>query len=498
MSRLLENKKYLLKTLKIATLLYNSGKYDDCLKYIEKISYSAWYNFAGYYTLNHFESIIRNIAAKSLHFKDQIISEKEDTTLHIFSEINQVGGHTKLLFNWIENDRDSKHYLLSTWQDAKEITDIATSYNCNIDDRLYTFNKESNHLSKAQKIIDILAEKNFSRIVLHIHPHDAIPSLVFSSDRLTSPVFFLNHAEHTYWLGAPVIDYLLQIRESNIKKDSKNRNIPVEDQFFLPIPVDESFSLNKKEKETFNILSIGRESKYEPNAEYNFYEAALNIVKEFDHVVFTIVGISQNNPNRKIYEHDRLVFVEPTRDIKGFIENTDLYLEGFPVPSFTSLLEPAMAGIPFVLHYNPSDIYKVFEEDRENGIFYPENLENWHETVGKMISDESYRREINTKQESYLKNNFSLQAWKNKLKNCKENTKNKTHKVRAIPQNETYVEGTDEKIVSLIEIKNVNHYTFTENLGIVSKLKVVALSFDNPSWVKVLSKKRTLGYLLGK
>src|SRR5690606_28996791 len=105
----------------------------------------------------------------------------------------------------------------------------------------------------------------FSRIVLHVHPNDIIPSLIFSSEKLKSPVFFVNHAEHTYWLGASVIDFLLQIREFNIQKDLKNRNIPIKNQFFLPIPVNESYKVIKQEKKTFNILSIGRENKYEPN-----------------------------------------------------------------------------------------------------------------------------------------------------------------------------------------------------------------------------------------
>lgn len=500
MSRLLENKKYLLKTLKIATLLYNSGQYDDCLKYIEKISYSAWYNFGGYYTLNGFESIIRKISLKKLNFESQIAPPaQEDKTLHIFSEINKVGGHSKLMFNWIENDQNSKHFLLSTWQNALEVSEVASSYKCPIDkNNLYTFEQNIEPLNKAQKIVDILRTNYFNRIVLHVHPNDIIPSLIFSSEKLESPVFFVNHAEHTYWLGASVIDFLLQIREFNIQKDFKNRNIPIKNQFFLPIPVNESYKVIKQEKKTFNILSIGRENKYEPNNEYNFYEAALKVVRDHENVVFTIVGISKNNPHKKYYQHDRLVYVEPTPNIKAFIENADLYVEGFPIPSFTSLLEPAIAGVPFILQYNSPGVNRLFDEAFNNGIYYPKNLNEWHTIISKTISNEEYRKDISNKQFSYLKSNYSLQAWKSKLKYIKDYTKNKKHNVNHLSHHENFVDGKDEELVSIMGIKNIDHYTFTENLGILSKLKVVALSFDNPSWVKVLSKKRTLGYLLGK
>ncbi|RXM40027.1 hypothetical protein BOQ62_08190 [Chryseobacterium sp. CH21] len=106
MSRLLENKKYFLKTLKIAKLLFDEKKFNDCLIYIEKISYSAWYNFPGYYTSNCFESIIRKIALKSLDFENVNIQDTtEDKTLHLFSEINSIGGHSKLIFSWMENDK---------------------------------------------------------------------------------------------------------------------------------------------------------------------------------------------------------------------------------------------------------------------------------------------------------------------------------------------------------------------------------------------------------
>lgn len=499
MSRLLENKKFFLKTLKIAKLLFDEKKFNDCLMYIEKISYSAWYNFPGYYTSNCFESIIRNIALESLDFENVSIQDTtEDKTLHLFSEISSIGGHSKLIFSWIENDKNSKHYLMSTWQNFQEISEIAGSYQYKIDNNVFTYDQKLSIIEKSQKIVDTLKENNFSRIILHIHPHDVIPSMIFSSNKLKSPVFFLNHAEHTYWLGVPVTDFLLQIRESNILKDSKNRNIPVQDQFFLPIPVDESYSLKKTEKNTFNIISIGRESKYEPNQEYNFYQEALKIVKKFEHVVFTIIGIELNNPNRKIYSHERLIFIHPTRDINQYIENADLYLEGFPIPSFTSLLEPAMAGVPFIMHYNPASVYKVFEDNKEKGIFYPKDLKSWEREVEKMITDENYRNLINNLQVKYLREKYSSQGWSMKLEEIKSFSKDKNHIVRPIPSKEKYRDGRDEELVSVIETKTTNHYSYTKSLGFFSKLKVIVLSFDNPSWVEILPWKQTIKYLFNR
>ncbi|WP_454048095.1 hypothetical protein [Chryseobacterium sp. Marseille-Q8038] len=501
MSRLLENKKYFLKTLKIAKLLFSEKKYNDCLMYIEKISYSAWYNFPGYYTSNCFESIIRKIALTSLDFDHQENhTHTQDTTLHLFSEISSIGGHSKLIFSWMENDKTSKHYLMSNWQNFQEVSEIAESYQYKINNNLFVYDQKLSIIQKAQKIVDTLKKNHFSRIVLHIHPHDVIPSMIFSSKKIKSPVFFLNHAEHTYWLGAPVTDFLLQIRESNILKDSKNRNIPVQDQFFLPIPVDESYSLKKTEKNTFNIISISRESKYEPNQDYNFYQEALKIVRKFDHVIFTIVGIASNNPNRKIYQHERLIFIHPTRDINQYIENADLYLEGFPIPSFTSLLEPAMAGVPFVLHYNPASVYKVFDDNKEKGIFYPKDLKSWELEVDRMITDERYNNLISKLQLTYLQENYSSQGWNLKLAKIKDSCKNKQHNIRTISNEneEKYVDGRDEELVSVIESKPTNHYSYTNRLGFFSKLKVIALSFDNPSWVEILPWKQTIKYLFNK
>lgn len=500
MSRLLENKKYFLKTLKIAKLLYNEKKYNECLLYIEKVSYSSWYNFPGYYISNCFESIIRNIALKSLKFQKPTFQKSEqDKTLHIFSEISRIGGHSKLIFSWIENDKNSKHYLMSTWQNSQEIADIVSFYNYTIENNLFVYDQNLSITEKAQKIVETLEDNSFTRIVLHIHPHDVIPSMVFSSDILKTPILFLNHAEHTYWLGAPVIDFLLQIRESNIIKDSNNRNIPVERQFFLPIPVDESYEIKKlSNKDTFDIISIGRASKYEPNDEYNFYEAALKIVKKFDHVVFTIIGINPNNPNRKLYQHERLILIPPTREITQYIENADLYVEGFPIPSFTSLLEPALAGIPFVLHYDPASIYKVFEDNTEKGIFYSKNLESWEYEMEKMVSDENYRNHISSLQLHYLKENYSSQGWNVKLDHIKSAIKLKEHTIRPILHDEKYVNGRDEELVSIIEIKPTAHYSYTERLSLLSRLKVIVLSFGNPPWVKKLSKKQTIKYLFNR
>lgn len=497
MSRLEDNKKYFLKMLTISKLLYKKSSPNICLQYIEKMSYSAWHNFTGYYTSNLLEYFIRKISLQSLKFPENVsIKNEKDSTLHIFSEISEIGGHSKLIFTWIENDVESKHFLLSTRQRQDEIIRIAKSYNYSIANNLFTFEDKEGIIDKAQSIINLLQTNVFNRVILHIHPNDVIPSMVFSSEKITVPIFFLNHAEHTFWLGAPIIDFLLQIRESNIQKDFQNRGIPKEQQFFLPICVDEIYTRKRKKTNIFNILSIGREVKYEPNKEYNFFSSAIKILEKFEHVVFTIIGIATNSPIRNIYKHERLIFVHPTRELKDYIEKTDLYLEGFPIPSFMSLLEPAIAGIPFVLHYNPASIYKIFENNIKNGIFYPENFEKWYQEVEKMIEDERYREHTNTLQFNYLKENYSSDAWRKKLKEIKEITKHKKHKIRSIKNYEKCYNNRDEQLVSVIETKKIEHYKYTFQLGFISRLWVIILSINNPIWVKTLSKKQTIKYLL--
>lgn len=135
-----------------------------------------------------------------------------------------------------------------------------------------------------------------------------------------------------------------------------------------------------------------------------------------------------------------------------------------------------MAGVPFVLHYDPASVYKIFDDNKEKGIFYPEDQKEWEFEVEKMITDEEYRKTINRLQLTYLQENYSSQGWNIKLQNIKNLSKNKHHTIRSISNEEKYIEGRDEELVSVIESKLTNHYSYTNRLGFLSKLKVIELS----------------------
>lgn len=115
-----------------------------------------------------------------------------------------------------------------------------------------------------------------------------------------------------------------------------------------------------------------------------------------------------------------------------------------------------------------------------------------------MITDEEYRKTINRLQLTYLQENYSSQGWNIKLQNIKNLSKNKHHTIRSISNEEKYIEGRDEELVSVIESKLTNHYSYTNRLGFLSKLKVIELSLNNPAWVEILPLKQTIKYLFNR
>jgi len=492
MSIILENNKYFKKSLEIVKTLYNKKLYEDCINKIEKSAEFAWFNFSGYYRSNYLENILNKIGSEIIYSKDKIISKSKNQDfeiLHISSELSSTGGHSKLLFNWIDNDTDSKHTIVSTRQTVNDLNNIIKN-NIKSTESVNLFSVYSDSKIDSAKELNQLLFKGYDLIILHTHPDDVIINLVLSNPNLEIPVYMVNHADHVFWLGASVIDVLLQIRESNIKVDTIRRQIS--QQFFLPIPIENQEIKNiDEDSEIINILSTGSYYKYLPNEEYNFLEEMFKIASRYDNVKINIVGISSDSDYALKYTHDRIIYHGLlSHEMLNEIENkSDIYIEGFPMPSFTALLKPALKKIPFQLHYNASEVFSLFIDSENDYIIYPKNVEDWRSNIYQLIEDKSYRCNVTENQYRYVKDRYELIHWKNKIYQLYLNSKKLSHQINKF-NDDVFLDGRNEEIVSILDHGGlqIKHFGFTENLNFINKLKVAFYS---------LNKNRNIDYTPG-
>lgn len=500
MSVLENNKKYLAKRIKTAQALYKKGLHEDCVNYIEFTAAFAWLNFSGFYKLHSLEKILIAIGKTLEPFPNKIpkISRTEKSILHICTGVKKVGGHSALLFNWIRLDSVNKHTLIATAQDPKDVEDVALSYNEKNDANLIAL-KNQPKLQKALELKHYIANGDYDYIILHTNPNDAIPLLALSDENIKTPVLLLNHADHTFWLGAAITDILIQIRESNISLDKQRRNI--DDQSVLPIPLKSpDFIKNYDEdndKNPVNILSTGSLYKYTPNENYNFYKEILAIAEKHLNVKINIVGVDKNSALAKQYQHSRIEYlgVLNPEELNEVENRMDIFIEGFPLPSFTALLQVAQKKIPFVLHYDPLSSLKLFNDNKNNGIIYPENKQEWRDLVSNLIEDFSFRKETAEKQYDLVEKLYSENAWKGLLHQIYQKADSKQHRIGNFTSDH-YYHTENEMMLSKIDSFMISHFKHTENLGFLQKIKLLSQVYPKNKNVKyALSNTQIFNYI---
>lgn len=491
------NQQYFNSCLETVKSLYDNQLYNDCAEYLKKLSFFAWLNFSGYYKNSSLELYLNLLGKHISPFVNEKLKEKKDyfSVLHICSQVYKTGGHSKLLYNWIKNDQKSHHALLSIRQPIDELREVSESY-LEKDNQLDLLSVNAENLLKSSQLLREVLYNNYDLIVLHIHPDEVVTNIALSDTNIPTPVSYLNHADHVYWNGVTISDIIIQIRESNISFDSERRDITCK-QVFLPIPITEQGSTSIDEHSaSINILTTGTYYKYLPNEKYDFLKEAELIVTRHPHVLIHIVGINEQSEYAQKHQHPQLIFhgtISP-EELQSLEQKTDIYLEGFPTPSFTALLQPAMKGIPFVLHYQPLELFKLFVENDSDCIVYPKSVQDWHLLVDRLISNKSEREAYAQKQYNIIRNNFHIDSWRTKLNELYDLVNLTTHKIHDLKEDKSW-EGENEKFLVTTHKYTIQHYLHTENLPLADKVKVIkkaSLKNDNVSY---LGKKALLNYL---
>jgi hypothetical protein len=218
-------------------------------------------------------------------------------------------------------------------------------------------------LERAGRLREI-ACRRADAVVLHAHMDDPIPILAFAVEN-TPPVLLVNHADHVFWLGASVADLVTEIRLSGQELSRCCRGI--EGSIYLPIPLEETESgsgdggrsLDRRKsvrqrlgipQEAVVFLTIAGKHKYTPLNNYGFISVAQNLLERCPGAYLIAVGPSSEGPwaAASAKTGGRMIALGIKEVVSPFHAAADVYLEGFPFGSLTSLLEAALAGLPCV------------------------------------------------------------------------------------------------------------------------------------------------------
>jgi hypothetical protein len=281
--------------------------------------------------------------------------------LHVFSETLIFGGHTVLARRWIGHDRSGdRHALALTMQSADKVESGLARAVTATGGSVKSVAGEGGLVRRAARLRQ-LAIESADVVVLHAHQWDVVPSMAFAAAG-GPPVLLLNHADHAFWVGVSVADTVIDIRDSGLALSRRFRGVrrsamlpvPLEDRGLAP--PDRTTAAARLDDPTLLdaglvLLTVGSGYKYRKLAGLDFPETLARIVEMLPECVAIAVGPEANDPlwqALKAQTRGRVRAVGLDADLAAWHAAADLYLEGFPVGSYTALLEVALAGRAFV------------------------------------------------------------------------------------------------------------------------------------------------------
>lgn len=365
--QLVRNKQLFEKAVSRAQIALKNGKLNSVIAWAQIGADLACGRHPGFYTSVPLESLLLDVAyrlderkeAKAIDQKIclQHTSSDKKNVLHVMTEAYEVGGHTRLVSEWIRNTSDEAvHGVVTTAQQGPLPKDLSSIIaNGGWYQSLKTFSPD---LLTRSCLLRQLSRKWADVVVLHIHPSDALPIVAFGvSDG--PPVILFNHAGHMFWLGASVADVVADILPWQQKitldrRGAKNSKI-------LPIPISKAntesdHEVAKKQfgikNDTITLLTIGSEYKYTPFAGYDFVNTMVKILRRNSNVVLFAVGPRQQGRWAKasaiVGGRIRAMGLVDFSDLPAFYDVADIYVDSFPLAGGVALLEAGVRGIPII------------------------------------------------------------------------------------------------------------------------------------------------------
>lgn len=321
----------------------------------------------------------KNIILSNMNENDK---NKENHITHIISEAYDVGGHTKILRNFITAAKRRKI--------AQDVI-VSRASNLNFE-KFCAENDIKPHIlrgplsMRVKEIVEIC--KKTKVIILYIHPDDLVSAISARALReIGKKVLYLNHADHTFSFGIGASSCLLEVSGYGWEMSENRRKYL--SHSFVGIPIGK-FE-NRERRDRSFILSIGSSRKYEPREGINFQKTISEIIRRTG-INIKIIGTLGEEPwweeVKKSFRDKIKFYGTMTYDsAKDYLENSSCYIDSFPITGGTALTEALAAGNVIFAPPSPTSGYGVADHFRSSSLTdMVEEIVNYVEN-GKIYKD---------------------------------------------------------------------------------------------------------------
>lgn len=355
----------------------------DTLKLIKAAAYFATMNFCGIYSDTFLERKLYQISNTIITgVKKRKI--QPGTVLHVMSEAYATGGHTRVVLRWIQSDTQHKHSVVFTFPamapPPQWLIDAAAASGGHV----FHLKGEEDPV-RAKELYQLSSE--YEKIVLHIHMWDVVPVLAYSHRSWTTPIYYMNHSSHTFWLGMGITDVfvILVTRMYNQRFMRTRRGVtdtPVEVLVLAHEKEPQVYEEGHKtqdlrtelgiEKDAIVVTSMATEWRYAQNYEYNFDRFVKSLISKNRNCYVLLIGPPGNGSRWQNLREEtggrcKALGFLPRDAVKKVFGITNIYVDSF-IESSGGALDDAIAyGLPVFsmrAHQTWFEKYNYYTEEK--------------------------------------------------------------------------------------------------------------------------------------
>lgn len=352
--------------------------------------------------------------------------------LHVLSHARPIGGDTRFVWRWIQEDFNNKHCIAITSQkDVECVYDVPQALKEAAEGsggyvRVMKA-PTSRPLDQALELRALCQQVDL--VVLHVFPYDVVPVLALASGCESVKAVYANLSDHTFWVGASVAQFVLHLRNQSIDFSTRRRGPDPARALLLPIPLSSTRSpittAEAKRLLGFNsdivlLLTIATPFKYQFSGAINFLDCVVPVLQQFPKAVLIAVGPEAKGAWRtaRIDTNGRVFPLGAQWNNDLLYAASDVYLDSIPFSSITSLLEAGTYGVPLLgltPHHSECHLLGPGAPGLERAMIKAQNLDHYRAALTRLVTDCEYRLALGRRVQADISSFHTGRAWRRSL-----------------------------------------------------------------------------------
>jgi hypothetical protein len=344
--------------------------------------------------------------------------------LQVCTQVSAVGGHTKLLCQWVKADSGRQHTLVLTQHRGPTPDFVHAVFEESGGRKVEQLNhRPSGQLDWAKRLREIA--RDFDLVILHTHCEDVVPLIAFADIDKHPPVLVLNHADHIFWLGPSISHLSINLRDAAQDLAIGRRGIEPRRNILMPTLAESivrtrSRAEAKKElgidPDTVLMVSAARRAKYRTMHGVTFADIHAPVLEQNPNATLMVVGAGEPEDWQPVRDRvgGRLRSIGETPNPKVYFEAADIYVDSYPFVSSTSLMEAAGYGLPLATIFTAPDAARIFGINHValvGNTLQAKSFEQYQGMLSDLIRDTDMRQRLGGAARQAVAREHNLPGW---------------------------------------------------------------------------------------